>query len=66
MARWCTPTKAAIGFPDIPGVPLKDNFENPLIDYDWGANFNYNDVSGVASERAAADQAGDSRCSCPK
>jgi len=43
------PTKAAVGFPDIPGVQLKDNFENPLIDYEWGANFNYNDVSGVAS-----------------
>ena len=43
------PTKVAIGFPDIPGVPLVDNFENPLIDYEWGASFNYNNVSGVAS-----------------
>jgi hypothetical protein len=43
------PTKAAIGFPDIPGAPLADNFENPLIDYEWGASFTYSDVSGVAS-----------------
>ncbi len=43
-------TKAAVGFPDIPGVTLKDNFENPLIDYDWGPHFNYNDLSGVVSK----------------
>jgi hypothetical protein len=43
-------TKAAVGFPDIPGVTLKDNFENPLIDYNWGATFDYNDVSGVVSK----------------
>ena len=42
-------TKAAVGFPTIPGVQLKDNFENPLFDYDWGPNLNYNDVSGVPS-----------------
>ena len=45
------PTRAAVGFPDIPGVSLKDNFfENPLIDYDWGSTFNYNDVVGVLSK----------------
>ena len=43
------PTKAAVGFPNIPGVSFKDDFENPLIDYDWGPNFNYDDVSGVVS-----------------
>jgi hypothetical protein len=43
------PTKAAIGFPDIPGATLVDNFENPLIDYDWGASLNYDDASGVLS-----------------
>jgi hypothetical protein len=43
-------TKAAVGFPDIPGAQLKDNFENPLIDYDWGPNFKYNDISGVISK----------------
>jgi hypothetical protein len=44
------PTKAAVGFPEIPGVRLEDNFENPLFDYDWGPNFNYNDISGIPSE----------------
>jgi len=44
------PTKAAVGFPDLPGVSLKDNFENPLIEYDWGPHFNYNDVSGVLTK----------------
>lgn len=40
-------TKAAVGFPDLPEVQLKDNFENPLFNYDWGPKFDYNDVSGV-------------------
>jgi len=43
------PTKAATGFPDFPGASLKDNFENPLLDFDWGSNLSYNDESGVAS-----------------
>jgi hypothetical protein len=42
-------TKAAVGFPDLPMVRLVDNFENPLFDYEWGANFNYNDLSGIVS-----------------
>ena len=48
------PTRAAVGFPDLPGAQLKDNFENPLIDYDWGPNFAYNDVSGVISKEPPA------------
>jgi hypothetical protein len=44
------PTKADVGFPEIPGVRLEDNFENPLFDYNWGPNFNYNDISGIPSE----------------
>jgi len=44
------PTKAAVRFPDIPGLQFKDNFENPLTDYEWGLNFNYNDVTGILSE----------------
>jgi hypothetical protein len=43
------PTKAAMGFPSIPGLIFKDNFENPLLDYDWGSDFKYNDLSGVIS-----------------
>ena len=40
-------TKAAMGFPTLPGLPFKDGFENTMIDYDWGPNFVYNDMSGV-------------------
>lgn len=44
------PTKAAVGFPDLPSVELKDNFENPLFDYQWGPDFHYNDVSGIVTK----------------
>jgi hypothetical protein len=47
-------TKAAMGFPAIPGLAFTDNFENPLSDYDWGPDFNYNDVSGVISKEPPA------------
>jgi hypothetical protein len=43
-------TKAAMGFPSIPGLVFKDNFENPLLDYDWGPDFRYSDLSGVISK----------------
>jgi hypothetical protein len=41
------PTQAAMGFPIVPGVPLPDGNINPLYDYDFGAGFHYNDLSGV-------------------
>jgi len=41
------PTQAALGFPMIPGVPLPDGNINPLFDYDFGAGFHYNDLSGT-------------------
>jgi len=46
------PTKAAMGFPDIPGMPAgaPTNFVNPMLDYDWGSGFNEVDGSGVASK----------------
>jgi hypothetical protein len=47
-------TKAAMGFPAIPGLVFTDNFENPLLDYDWGPDFRYNDVSGVISKQPPA------------
>jgi hypothetical protein len=47
-------TKAAMGFPTIPGVTFKDNFENPLLDYDWGQDYKYNDLSGVISKEPPA------------
>jgi len=48
------PTKAAMGFPTIPGllggraptVP-EPGFINPVLDYDWGPQFNYADASGI-------------------
>jgi hypothetical protein len=40
------PTQAAMRFPLIPGAPLPDGILNPLYDYDFGANFHYNDLSG--------------------
>ena len=45
-------TKAALGFPTLPqlrpGVPEPD-FIMPVIDYDWGPQFNAADGSGIAS-----------------
>ena len=42
-------TKLAMGFPTVPGIPFKDGFENTMLDYAWGPNFIYNDMSGVIS-----------------
>jgi hypothetical protein len=46
------PTKEAVGFPSIPGVPgnAPTGFVNALLDYDWGAEFNYSDGSGVRTK----------------
>ncbi len=43
------PARAAIGLPNIPGMPSPDGLINPLPDYDFGSTFNYNDLSGVIS-----------------
>jgi hypothetical protein len=40
-------TRAAVGFPDIPGVVFADSPVNPVIDYDFGPGFIANDLSGV-------------------
>jgi hypothetical protein len=45
-----TATKAAMGFPSIPGAPSPDGVVNSLLDYDWGPDFNYNDLSGVITK----------------
>jgi hypothetical protein len=51
------PTQAALGSPMIPGVPLPDGVINPLYDYELGAVFRYNDLSGaIASEPPAIKQ----------
>ena len=45
-------TKEATGFPSIPGVPANapTGLINPMLDYDWGTNFNYVDGSGIPSK----------------
>jgi hypothetical protein len=47
-------TKEEVGFPDIPGVPWKDEFVNAVLDYDFGPDFIYNDMSGVISKEPPA------------
>jgi hypothetical protein len=37
----------AMGFPTIPGAPSPDGVINPVYDYDFGPDFQYNDLSGV-------------------
>ena len=44
------PTKAAMGFPTLPGLRAtvpEPGFINPTIDYDWGPQFDASDASGV-------------------
>ena len=43
------PTATAMGFPALPGLPedAPTGFINPVIDYDFGPDYNYNDGSGV-------------------
>ena len=46
------PTMAAMGFPEgIPGIPDSifnpDNFVNPILDYDWGPEFDEFNATGV-------------------
>jgi len=48
------PTQAALGFPIIPGMPLPDNIQLPLYEYDFGPKFNYNDMRGVISMQPPA------------
>ena len=46
------PNKSAMGFPTLPGLrptaPEADLI-NPLLDYDWGPQFDPNDASGIPS-----------------
>jgi hypothetical protein len=46
------PTRQALGFPMIPGLPASapTGLMNPVRDYDWGSDFNYVDGSGVPSK----------------
>jgi hypothetical protein len=40
-------TAAAMGWPKIPHTPAPDGVVNPVLDYDYGREFRYNDESGV-------------------
>jgi len=45
------PTKAAMGFPSgVPGIPdsifLAENFVFPVLDYDWGPEYDHSEASG--------------------
>ena len=46
------PTKEAMGFPTIPGLPADapNGLINAGLDYDWGPEFNYVDGSGVRTK----------------
>jgi hypothetical protein len=41
------PTKTALAFPDIPGVTFEESPINPVLDYEFGPDFNGPDVSGA-------------------
>ena len=41
-------TNAAMGFPVIPGKPLPEGIQYPLVEYDLGPHFRYADQSGIA------------------
>ena len=49
-------TRAAMGFPAIAGWPSPDGVLYPLLDYDVGPTFNYNDDSGVPTQLATVKQ----------
>jgi alpha/beta hydrolase family protein len=46
------PTKKALGFPTLPGLPptAPTGLINPVHDYDWGPDFNYLEGSGVTTK----------------
>src|SRR6266550_270981 len=50
------PTKEAMGFPAIPGVPkaAPTGFMNTVLDYDYGPDFNYADGTGVITKMPPA------------
>ncbi len=47
-------TNAAMGFPAIPGQPMPEGIQFPLVDYDLGPQFRYADQSGVVAKLPVA------------
>ena len=43
-------TNTAMGFPAIPGKPMPEGIQYPLVDYDLGPHFRYADQSGVLTK----------------
>jgi hypothetical protein len=43
-------TAVAMGWPSIPSAPKPDGVVNPVLDYDYGPEFRYNDDSGVITK----------------
>jgi hypothetical protein len=42
-------TRAAVGYPDIPGLPFNERVLNPVVRYDFGPGFRSVDLSGTMS-----------------
>ncbi|MEO5740137.1 MAG: alpha/beta hydrolase domain-containing protein [Vicinamibacterales bacterium] len=47
-------TNAAMGFPSIPGTPMPEGIQYPLVDYDLGPHFRYADQSGILTKTPVA------------
>lgn len=45
------PEARAMGFPRIPGAPLPDQLINPLLDYDFGPEFDHANLSGIITRQ---------------
>lgn len=54
LNQLATATKAALGFPNIPGAPSPDGLVNLVFDYDFGPDFNYQDESGLITKQPPA------------
>lgn len=44
-------TRAAMGFPAVPQIPFADDFVNAVLDYDFGPDFQANDLSGTMARQ---------------
>ena len=49
-------TNAAMGFPRIPGQPMPEHLQRPLIGYALGSHFNYKDGSGYLTAVPAVER----------
>ena len=50
-------TNAAMGFPRIPGKPMPEHLQRPLIGYGLGSHFNYKDGSGYLTNLPNVERA---------